>query len=61
MKSTKELLQVIGKHKPEGIGLNQLPPPVRSIMDVFQIPRPLATDLFPGGKKINLKNLLPKK
>ena len=62
MKSKKELLQVIGKHKPEGIGLNQTPPPVRSIMDVFQIPRPLVTELFPGGKKkINLKNLLPKK
>ena len=60
MKSTKELLQVIGKHKPEGIGLNQLPPPVRSIMDVFQIQSPI--DIIPGRKKkINLKNLLPKK
>ena len=62
MKSTKELLQVIGKHKPEGIGLNQTPPPVRSIMDVFSIPRPISFDLIPGRKKkINLKNLLPKK
>ncbi len=59
MKSTKELLQVIGKHKPEGIGLNQTPPPVRSIMDVFQIPSPI--DIIPGRKKINLKKLLPKK
>ncbi len=60
MKSKKELLQVIGKHKPEGIGLNQTPPPVRSIMDVFQIQSPL--DIIPEmKKKINLKNLLPKK
>ena len=60
MKSTKELLKVIGKHKPGGIGLNQTPPPVRSIMDVFQIQSPI--DIIPEmKKKINLKNLLPKK
>ncbi len=62
MKSTKDLKKILEKHKPEGIGLNQLPPPVRSIMDVFQIPRPVSFDLIPGlKKKINLKNLLPKK
>ncbi len=60
MKSTKELLKVIGKHKPEVIVLNQTPPPVRSIMDVFQIQSPI--DIISGmKKKINLKNLLPKK
>ncbi len=62
MKSKKELKKVMEKLKPEGIGLNHLSPPVRSIMDVFQIPRPISFDLIPGlKKKINLKNLLPKK
>jgi len=51
MKPIKELKRVMEKHKPEGIGLNQTPPPVRSIMDVFQIPRPA---LIPGLKKKKL-------
>ncbi|NQU68598.1 MAG: hypothetical protein HQ510_11700 [Candidatus Marinimicrobia bacterium] len=60
MKSTKELLKVIEKRKPEGIGLNPQSPPVRSIMRVFQIQSPI--DIIPEmKKKINLKNLLPKK
>ncbi len=60
MKSKKELLQVIGKHKPEGIGLNQTPPPVRSILDAFNIPRPFIKDGIPEVKK-KIKNLLSKK
>ncbi len=61
MKSTKELKKIMEKNKPGGIGLNLPSPPVRSILDAFNIPRPVSFDLIPGGKKINLKNLLPKK
>ncbi len=60
MKSTKELLKVIEKRKPEGIGLNPQSPPVRSIFDSFNIPRPFIKDGIPEVKK-KIKNLVSKK